>query len=303
MLTSGDADNNTNLVNYELNNSFDSENEDDESELHVDKIYTCQLCGRTFNKRNAYWYHVNKSKKLCVSKEQVLNELNIQKGKIKSYQEENERLKQVEEENQRLKKQLEFVQELTSKDTPKNVTYNIDIDLSNNLNINNINKCDIDNYMEIKLASNKKERLDHIPPELFLEILKCKNVPDSVTQIIRSVYFNPKAPENYTWCVIDMKAKNGTLRYNEETECVLYVDTIDTIKQNVQNVMPKVLDIITDINKTVPFSKLQEQNYHGLYGLYGTELELFTVNKIREMAYKRRDLPRVIWKDMNLKNH
>lgn len=269
-----------------------------ESNVEENKIYICDLCGRTFTKHNPYWYHINKSKKLCVPKDKVLKELKNQKGQVIHYKVEVETL---EEEIERLKKQLEFIQDITQKQN-SNVTYNIDLsNVNNNLNINNINQIDIDNLIQVKLNKINEERLDHIPPELFLEILKCESVDKSVTQIIRSIYFNPKAPENYTWCVNDKKAKYGTLEYNHETKCLYAVDTNVTIEQNVHNVIPKVLDIMSEINKKVPFNKVQNENFHGLYGLYGTiQLESSTINDIKNMAYEDRDLPRVIWKQLCL---
>lgn len=66
-----------------------------------EKIYQCDLCGREFEKHNLWWYHKNKSKKLCIPKETVLQQLDTQKGKIKLYQ----------QEIQKLEKKIEIMQE------------------------------------------------------------------------------------------------------------------------------------------------------------------------------------------------
>lgn len=271
------------------------------------KEYICQLCEKSFAHRGSYWAHVNR-KTLCVPKEHVLDELQQQKGMTKHYEyktkEIEDQKKSLLEENERLKKQLELVEEL-AKEKQQTINFNnFDFSKTNltNLTIQSLqhNETDFDKYFNVKLTPDNEHTLDHIPPELFLEILKCKTVDQSVTQIVKSIYFNPKAPENYTWTVVDIKAKTGTLRFSHDLNTVVIADTNDTIERNVQSVIPKVMDIITNIQKKVPFSRKQEQNYHGLYGLYGTPLESSTLNEIKNMAYEDRDLPRALWKQMSL---
>ena len=262
------------------------------------KEYKCSLCGKEFDDRVKHWQHTNR-KTLCVPKEQVLQELNQQKGKTKQVENKN---KILEEKLEMMEKQMEMIQEL-AKDKQQTINFN-NFDFSsnntNNMNIQTLNQVEIDKYFNVELTQEKEQTLSHISPELFLEILKCDTVDESATQIVRSIYFNPKAPENYTWCVVDKKAKAGVLQFNHDVRSLVPVDTIDTIERNVQNVMPKVLDIMTDIQKVVPLNRTQQKNYHGLYGLYGGSLEPSTINEIKNMAYEDRDLPRSIWKQMCL---
>ena len=265
------------------------------------KDYICTLCGKDFGEdRVKHWQHTNR-KTLCVPKEQVLDQLNQQKGKAKMFEDEK---KILQEELERMKRQLSLVEELAKeKDKTQIINFNnFDFSSTKNLTIQNSNQHDteFEKFFNVALTEDKEQTLDHIPPELFLEILKSKSVDESVTQIVKSVYFNPKAPENYTWCVVDKKAKNGTLQFSHELNSLVPVDTNDTIERNVQNVMPRVMDIITDIQKRIPFTSKQEQNYHGLYGMYGTSLESSTINEIKNMAYEDRDLPRSIWRQLSL---
>ena len=267
------------------------------------KEYKCQLCGKIFDDYIKHWQHTNR-KTLCVPKEQVLEELKQQKGMAKLIENKN---KSLEKENDSLRKELKLTKQLVDqskelvKEKNKQQTINFNnFDFSNTNNIQTLNQVEIDKYFNVELTHEKEKTLSHIPAELFLEILKCDTVDESATQIVRSIYFNPKAPENYTWCVVDKKAKYGILQFNHDVNQLMQVETTDTIERNVQNVLPQVLDIMTGIQKVVPFNKKQEQNYHGLYGLYGESLEMSTIDKIKDMAYDDRDFPRTIWKQLKL---
>lgn len=260
--------------------------------------YICLLCNKNFDdNRQKYWNHVNR-KTLCIPKERVLDQLNEEKGKTKL-------CATLTEENQRLKEKLELFEELAKEKEKQQVINfnnnisNFDFSTNNNLTMQNLNnETDVDKYFNIDLNRDKEQTLDHIPVEMYLEILKSKTVDKSLTQIVRTVYFHPKAPENHTWCVVDKKAKSGSVYYSHDLNQLITSDTNDTIERNVQNVIPKVLDIMTGIQKKVPFNRKQEQNYHGLYQMYGNSLDLSTINEIKNMAYEDRDIPRAVWRQL-----
>lgn len=266
------------------------------------KEYICQLCLKDFQgDGEKYWHHTHR-KTLCIPKDQVLNQLIQQTGKEKLFE---DKTKRLEEENNRLKKQIELYEELKKEKQEKQQIINNNFDFSsNNLTIQNLSTndtTDFSKYFNVELVQDKKQTLDHISTELYLEILKSKSVDQSITQLIKTIYFNPKAPENYSWCVVDKKTKIGTFSYSHELNILTPVDTIDTIEKKVQHIIPRVMETMTDIHNRVPFTTKQEQNYHGLFGMYGTPLTTTTMNEIKNMAYENRDLPRATWKQLCLK--
>lgn len=99
------VDQNESELNYKTKDMLNNADESSISKSKPNKIYTCDLCGRTFDRHNPYWYHIYRSKKLCISKENVFAELKNLKDKL---QYKDKRLKEFEEENQRLTTQLEF---------------------------------------------------------------------------------------------------------------------------------------------------------------------------------------------------
>jgi hypothetical protein len=169
----------------------------------------------------------------------------------------------------------------------------------NNTLINN-NKIDIGQIVNIQLAKPEKERMDHLKESILLRILSCKNFNKTVTLLTQAVYFNPKAPENMTWCVRDKKAKYGAIEYNHESNTLLTKMTDSVINENVQNMMSQVVDIIDDLYNKCPFNKEQVINYNKLFNLFATELNPSCINEIKELAYTQRHLSRALWSSLQL---
>ena len=46
------------------------------------KTYSCPICHKKFDKHNGYWYHINRSKKFCISKEAVLEKINVLEDEV-----------------------------------------------------------------------------------------------------------------------------------------------------------------------------------------------------------------------------
>lgn len=267
------------------------------------KEYTRKLCNKEFDNRTKYWHHTHR-KTLCVPKEIVIDELNDQKGKIKLYQKENEIFKEqnqiYEEKLKSLSEELELVKENMIFQNQQKIIYEFN-DYSNRLSTTtNINNIGIDGLFKIDISKPDEERLDHIPKELYLEILKCKNLNETMTQLARAVYFNPRAPENYRWCIFDKKAKMGAFEYDHISNGICTKDTAAVIETNMQNVMAKVLTIMDKIKETTPFTHKQIRNYNDLYSAFGTEIENDVINNIKDLAFNDRDLPRVMWKQLNI---
>ena len=293
--------------------------------------YICKYCDKHFNNRIHLWRHLNTKKTTCVPKEkleELYQENNENKTKINYFEKKTKSLeeyaKEKEEEVEKLKRQLLQIQE--RKDVEKDFTNLLDefsdqiihkIDETNGRNNfisaqnqyiinNNNNKIDLTidqrhgNFFDLHLNQEGKERLDHIDKNLMLKILNAKTFPKSMGKLIASIYFHPKAPENYKWCVTDITATTGALQYSPETGTLYMSNTTETITKNVKNVMFGVTDVLTELSKTKSMNDNQAVNYNKIVNLIGNELSDSCINEIKETAYQHRHFPRTAWKYMNI---
>lgn len=293
-----------------------------------EKKHVCKFCKKEFTSRMNLWKHLNTKKTSCVPKEKVeelFQENNQNKSQLTYFE---KKTKKQEEEIKNLKRQLQLMEKISENNSrlenkidevfDKQEDMICKIEESNNLIdkgafisaqnqfIINNNKVDLNidqrhgNFFDLHLNKEGKERLDHIDIPLMMKILSAKSFPKSMGRLIASVYFHPKAPENYRWCVTDITAQSGALQYSEETGTLYRTNTNDTISKNVKNVMFGVTDVLVELGKTKSFNDNQAINYSQIVNLMGNELSESCLNEIKETAYQHRHFPRTAWKYMNI---
>ena len=302
------------------------------SEPEDKNIHICKFCDKQFNGRKNLWKHLNTKKTSCIQKEkveQLYQKTNMQETQINYFEKKTktleEQTKEQQEEIDKLKQQLLLIKKEQSIETlvdskleklGDEIINKIDENngrsnffsaqnqyiITNNTN----NKMDLNidqrhgNFFDLHLNESGKERLDHIDKNLMMKILNAKTFPKSMGKLIASIYFHPKAPENYKWCVTDITAATGALQYSSETGTLYLSNTNETISKNVKNVMFGVTDVLTELSRSKSFNDNQAINYSKIVNLMGNELSDSCIHEIKETAYQHRHFPRTAWKYMNI---
>jgi hypothetical protein len=252
--------------------------------------YLCSLCNKEFKNRSRLWEHKHK-KTSCVPTDKIVLEKT-------DYEETTKMLEEKDKEIINLKEKLELFKVIHEQ--RNQIEYQNYYDLSNHINNTIINPIGMDCLLKIPYSKYEEETLNHIPPTMFFEILNCKDVKDTIPQLMRAIYFNPKAPENCRWAIFDKKAKNGAFEYNHDTEGIVVQNSEYTIEQNIQSVLSKVIQILDTLKQVHGFTPQQQQNYNRIYDLFGSYMNQGVLNNVKNMAYDNSGLPKSFWKHMKL---
>jgi hypothetical protein len=261
------------------------------------KEYICALCGKCLKDRKRYWDHTHR-KTPCTTEKIILDKTDLELT-TNIIKEKDKKLEEIEKENNDLKEKLELFKVIHEQ--RNQIEYQNYYDLSNT-NISNtiINPIGMDSLLKIPFTKPEEETLNHIPPTMFFEILNCENVKDTIPQLMRAIYFNPKAPENCRWAIFDKKAKNGAFEYNYDTDGIIVQNSEYTIEQNVQSVLSKVIHILDTLKEVHGFTSQQQLNYNKIYDLFGSYMNPGVLNNVKNMAYDNSGLPKSFWKHMKL---
>jgi hypothetical protein len=267
------------------------------------KDFICILCQKDFVNRQRLWDHTNRKKKPCVPNKIIMEKSEYDLTTKKFEEKLEEKDKNLEEKNKEildLKEKLELFKVIHEQ--RNQIEYKNYYDLSNTSNINNtiINPIGMDSLLKIPFSKPEEETLNHIPPTMFFEILNCENVKDTIPQLLRAIYFNPKAPENCRWAIFDKKAKNGAFEYNPDTDGIVVQNSEYTIEQNIQNVLSRVIHILDTLKIAHGFTDQQQLNYNKIYDLFGSYMNQNIVTNVKTMAYDNSGLPKSFWKHMKL---
>ena len=184
------------------------------------------------------------------------------------------------------------VKESVDFNNEKNNTF---VSTTNNYLINNLNQENSNSVINIQFSKPAKEKLDHLTHGMMLNILNRKNYNESVGKLMQSIYFHPKAPENWNWCVTDPHAALGTLEYNHETGTLTRNTTEKVIQKNYTNVMFRVVDILEELRQSESFNKPQAINYSRMVNSLGQELDAEQVLVVKQVAYAGRNLSKSLW--------
>ena len=166
--------------------------------------------------------------------------------------------------------------------------------------INNYNYNDSKTLFNVSFSKPAKERLDHITKDMMLDILNHDNLNDTLSDLTRSIYFHPKAPENWKWCVIDLHSQNGALEYNHETNTLIRKNTTNVIRKNLENIMFPVTDLLEELRRTRNFNKPQAINCSRLINQLGNEFTSDQINSVKQSAYAGRNFPKALWESVSI---
>ena len=297
-----------------------------------DKTYICEICDTQFDNYNTYWTHINR-KTPCLSKDQckeIVQEMQLKNNRLMFFEEKTqqqiEALQEKESEIQKLKEELmrkdsikslekkldetkdlfedkmELIQETIeeSKDKFFTSTNQQLINLNNN-QVNNYNYNDTKTLFNIQLTKAKKERMDHITKDMMLQILNHEDINDTLGDLTTSIYFHPKAPENWRWNVTDLNAQFGALEYEEESNTVIRKSTAQVIRANMQNVMFSVTDILEELRRSRNMNRPQAINTSRLINMMGSDFNDDQINSMKQSAYKGRNFPRTLWNRLDIR--
>jgi len=151
------------------------------------------------------------------------------------------------------------------------------------------------------LSEKEKERFDHIPDEQMLHILDQKDFSNSIADLVQAISFNPRAPENMTWCVNDKTAEAGAIKYSSDYNMLIRESTAKVISDNIKDIIFPVTDIFKKIHQTTKFNPQQNINYDKYFDIIGQpEIRKEYINSIKERAYIKRGLCTALWDDLNI---
>lgn len=288
------------------------------------KTYQCDVCKMNFANSKLYWKHVNR-KMACLSQDQckeMAEENQLTKTRLSFYEEktelQNQTLQQKEQEIELLRQQLIDKEQLMTKldETSSKIENKLELvhesiqdskdklfsgnGLVNNGTINFVNN-ESNTLFNVTFSQPRKERLDHITNDMLLKILDHENVNDSLKDMTASIYFHPKAPENWKWNVTDLNAQFGALDYNFESGTLIRKETRDVIQKHMQNVWFSVTDLLEELRKTRNMNRPQAINCSRLINMLGSRFSNDQINSMKESAYEGRQFPKTLWNRLDIR--
>jgi hypothetical protein len=169
--------------------------------------------------------------------------------------------------------------------------------VNNNYNLTQNNNNKKLNF-NIQLAPNEKERFDHIPHAQMLCILDQKDFSNSIADLVQAVSFNPKAPENMTWCINDKQGDQGAIKYNPDLNILIRDSSTDVITKTVQNILFPATDMMKELTK---LNTQQNQNCARYFNMLGNDsIKREYVNSIKERAFSKRGLCKALWEHLEI---
>ena len=149
--------------------------------------------------------------------------------------------------------------------------------------------------VNIQFSRPMKERLDHITQDMMMNILDQDTYDKSVGKLMQSIYFHPKAPENWNWCVTDTDAQLGALEYNHESGSLYRNNPEKVIQKSYSNVMFRVVDMLDELRKVKNFNRPQAINCSRLCNSLGSQLDHEQILVVKKVAYQGRNLSKSLW--------
>jgi hypothetical protein len=283
-----------------------------DSPPYSDKSYHCDVCNKDFDNYKMYWKHMNR-KTACVSSKEIIEQIQSKDSRINyfkaKFEERNQELERNNEELEKREREIEYLKNLLSRneDNIEKISDKLDlvqdsIDNKNNTftcnqfqQINNLTNENKNNVINIEFAEPKKEKLDHITQDMMMNILNQKSYNVSVGKLIQSIYFHPKAPENWNWCVTDCDLQLGVLRFDHESGNLQRDNTEQVIQKQYANVMFRVVDMLDELRRERNLNRPQAINCSRLCNSLGTKLDSDQVSAVKEVAYQGRNLSKSLW--------
>ena len=227
------------------------------------------------------------TKKKCISKSNIEEELKESKEEIKKMKEEkdflleliNEEMKKQEEDKKELmeemKKQMEI---LMNNSGGNNETHN----QSHNTNTNSMNTQNTNSHnTQITINSYEKEDTKHITTEYLNRLLKF-GPKGAIPKLTKDIHFNDSIPENK-----NMKITNKKIPYISvyKDDRWLYRDKDDVIKEIIDDKFD-MIDTHYDEHGLEDLDKRQKSRYM----TYKREMEETNINETQKYQKKELDL-------------
>ena len=220
---------------------------------------TCPMCQTDFGTKGLLHKH-QRNKHPCITPKrclELINEINLKTQELNKSHSQTKEHKDVLEQQRReidhlksllikteeIKKSIDKLGEKIDEKQVANTVFNNNI--NNHNNINNDNKM----LVAIDFSEKGKVNLNHITPAQTMQILDCKDFNNSLKYFTQVVFFNPKAPENQTWCVVDKNAQWGALEYNPESNSAVRRQTVDVITSNMTELIFQASDYFSPCNE------------------------------------------------------
>ena len=275
----------------------------------MSKQYICDVCEKTYKERSGLRKHklIGKCCSQINNLENVKKLLEIKENETKKLLEEN-----IKKENEiiRLRNLMEnnFVKDVQEiKELNKEIIEKITETKTEGNPINNYNNIITQNNdnkklnFNIQLSAKDKERFDHIPREQMLCILDQEDFSHSIADLVQAVSFNPRAPENMTWCIGDKSSELGAIRYDSETKMLLRDAPTDVISKNLQNILFPVTDIFKELELNTTFNPQQNKNSDKYFNMLGQDtFKKEYINSIKNIAYEKRGLCKALWDHLGI---
>jgi hypothetical protein len=226
----------------------------------------------------------NESKKVLEQQNEIIRLRTLMESNLKNVQDiKEEIIEKITENNQEIKEKIIESSGGINNNTNYNLTQN-----NNNKKLN----------FNIQLAPNEKERFDHIPHAQMLCILDQKDFSNSIADLVQAVSFNPKAPENMTWCINDKQGDQGAIKYNPDLNILIRDSSTDVITKTVQNILFPATDMMKELTK---LNTQQNQNCARYFNMLGNDsIKKEYVNSIKERAFSKRGLCKALWEHLEI---
>ncbi len=176
---------------------------DEKSEIEVDPIHDCKICGKVFSKKSNLTRHIKN--KICLG----IQEENAQlKNEILVYK------KELENQNKQIDELKQLFFEFSKTNSGKRGSRKI-INNNNNTMNNNITNITNNNNQNINIILPHGKELEHIQLNEVLDLMLTYNFNDMVPNLIKYIYLNKDKPENQNFLVNDI-ARNKCKYYDGE---------------------------------------------------------------------------------------
>ena len=266
----------------------------------MQKQYICKYCGKRFNSRKNQYKHEN-IQKACCSREWMVNAakkigtaenmIEYYKRKLDEYEKENKTLKTIFEIHE-MKKDVDEIKQRIQDYVPPPLKNNQIVVLNDRNNVT----------LGFNLKPLCRDSLKHITSDMLLRILDNDKFKDSLGTMTTAVYFHPQAPENMTWLVRDIKSEYGAMEYDFGTGLVVDTITDNTIEKNISEMIFRVTDLITQLEKSSDLTQNQTNNSLEFINLVGNPITQDLVSHIKKVAYQRRNSTKSLWKFLEIRH-
>lgn len=220
-----------------INNMHNIENDEDnkiDNEINEpnEKVYECNFCARTFNKKTSMYRHMRYN---CKIKKKDNNEKDDILARLVLLEEDNKKLR---EENKQMKGQIEKVMKTTDKSIVNNTINN------NTTNINSV----VNNI--VVLVKYEDEDTSLIDKR---DINRCGAYGyKAVEALTKTIHFNPKYPQFQNVYISNMKDPYAMIFDGNKWVLTTKKEIIDSLYENKKNIIEDNLEVFID---SLPQSK------------------------------------------------